>query len=117
MQPLNVFDGDALAVKETPFGRVGTLFESAGVEGAGLEVVWVSKSAEEIDPGWFSYDHADMMLVVQGQLKVEFKDHPHNDCVLRPGDCLVLPPRTQCRAYRWPRDCAEATVFVAAYPA
>jgi hypothetical protein len=31
-------------------------------------------------------------------------------------DVLVLPARERCRAYRWPRDAREATIFVAAYP-
>ena len=36
--------------------------------------------------------------------------------VLSVGDVLVLPPGLRCRAYRWPRDASQATVFVAAYP-
>ena len=58
-----------------------------------------------------------MILVVQGQLKVEFESPDQPDRVLGVGEALVLPPRMRCRAYRWPRDASQATIFVAAYPA
>jgi len=29
---------------------------------------------------------------------------------------LVLPPDTHCRAYRWPREAEEATIFFTVYP-
>ena len=29
----------------------------------------------------------------------------------------LLPAGERCRAYRWPREADDATVFVAAYPA
>ncbi|HSB39858.1 MAG TPA: hypothetical protein VLD13_12280 [Gaiellaceae bacterium] len=29
---------------------------------------------------------------------------------------LILDAGTRCRAYRWPREAPEATVFLAAYP-
>jgi hypothetical protein len=29
---------------------------------------------------------------------------------------IVLPPNTRCRAYRWPRDQREASIFLAVYP-
>jgi mannose-6-phosphate isomerase-like protein (cupin superfamily) len=106
----NVLHGEALSIRETPFGRVGTLLDDTG-----FEVVWVEKAGEAIDPVWFSSEHSDVLLVVKGQLKVEFKERAQDECLLGPGDCLTLPPRTNCRAYRWPRDAAEATVFVAAY--
>jgi ribosomal protein L16 Arg81 hydroxylase len=38
-----------------------------------------------------------------------------DDMVMAPGDLLVLPPGVRCRAYRWPRDAAQATLFLAAY--
>jgi hypothetical protein len=55
--------------------------------------------------------------VVQGQLKFEFESPGQPDRVLSAGEVLVLPAGARCRAYRWPRDAREATVFVAAYPA
>jgi len=79
-------------------------------------MVWVSKLAEPIDQNWFASDEVDLILVLQGQLKVEFESPSQPDRVLSVGDVLVLPARERCRAYRWPRDAHEATIFVAAYP-
>jgi hypothetical protein len=103
--------GQAREVRSTPFGDVGTVFS-----GQGIEMVWVSKLAEPIDQNWFSSDRVDMILVVQGQLKFEFKSPGQSDRVLSAGEVLVLPAGQRCRAYRWPRDRREATVFVAASP-
>jgi hypothetical protein len=107
----NVLRGEASQVRPTPFGDVGTVFS-----GQGIELVWVSKQAEPIDENWFCSDAVDLILVVQGQLKFEFESPRLPDRVLSPGEVLVLPAGERCRAYRWPRDAAEATVFVAAYP-
>ena len=81
-----------------------------------MEVVWVSKQGEEIDPDWFVSAQHDVLVVIQGRLKVEFESAAHNDLVLEVGDALVLPPACRCRAYRWPRESQEAAVFLAAYP-
>jgi uncharacterized protein YjlB len=108
----NVLRGQASQVRSTPFGDVGTIFS-----GHGIEMVWVSKLAEPIDPGWFSSGEIDLILVIQGQLRFEFESPSQPDRVLSVGDVLVLPAGARCRAYRWPRDASEATVFVAAYPA
>ena len=110
-QVFNVLRGEASEVRSVPFGDVGTVFS-----GQGIEMVWVSKLAEPIDQNWFSSDKVDLILVVQGQLKVEFESPSQPDRVLSVGDALVLPARERCRAYRWPRDAREATIFVAAYP-
>ncbi len=107
----NVLRREALAVRDSRYGSVGELFS-----GHGVEAVWVSKRGEEIDPGWFSQETVDLLLVVQGQLRVEFADPALAARTLVPGDLLVLPPATKCRAYRWPRDAEDATVFVAFYP-
>lgn len=69
-----------------------------------------------VDENWFSSDEVDLILVVQGQLKFEFESPGEPDRVLSVGEVLVLPAGERCRAYRWPRDAPEATVFVAAYP-
>ena len=111
-QIFNILRGEASQVRSTPFGDVGTVFS-----GPGLEMVWVSKLAEPIDEGWFSAAEVDLILVVQGQLKFEFESSGQPDCVLGVGEVLVLPAGARCRAYRWPRDSRQATVFVAAYPA
>lgn len=110
-QVFNVLLGQARHVRSTPFGEVGTIFS-----GQGIEMVWVSKRAEPIDEGWFSQETADLILVVQGQLKFEFESPDQPDRVLTAGEVLVLSAGQRCRAYRWPRDAPEATIFVAAYP-
>lgn len=111
-QVFNVLRGEASQVRSTPFGDVGTVFS-----GRGLEMVWVSKLAEPVDEDWFFSAEVDLILVVQGQLKFEFEAPGQPGRVLGVGDVLVLPAGVRCRAYRWPRDAREATVFVAAYPA
>ena len=108
---LNVLRGEASRISSGPFGAVGTVYS-----GRDMEVVWVSKLGESIDENWFSWHEADVILVVQGQLKFEFEAADQPDRVLGVGDVLTLPPHARCRAYRWPRDAREATVFVAAYP-
>ncbi len=107
----NVLRGEAEQVRSTPYGAVGSVFS-----GSGVELVWVSKQDEPIDEGWFSSDQIDLILVLQGQLRFEFEAAGRADLVLGPGDVIVLPASERCRAYRWPRDASEATVFVAAYP-
>ncbi len=104
--------GEALEITQSPYGSVGRLFT-----GEGLEAVWVKKEAEEIDPGWFVQPMVDIILVVKGQLKVEFERPDLNPRVLGVGEMLVLPANTRCRAYRWPREAKEGTIFVAVYPA
>jgi hypothetical protein len=111
LEVFNVVLGQAREIRSTPFGDVGTVFS-----GHGIEMVWVSKLAEPIDQNWFSSDRVDLILVVQGQLKFEFESPGQSDRVLSAGEVLVLPAGQRCRAYRWPRDRREATVFVAAYP-
>lgn len=107
----HILDQDALEIRRTLYGSVGRLFR-----GEGVEAVWVSKREEDIDPGWFSQSTVDLIVVLQGQLRVEFAQAELGPRVLAPGDLLLLPANTRCRAYRWPRDRKEATVFLAVYP-
>lgn len=106
-----ILQSEAAGVRSTPFGEVGMLFS-----GSGIEVAWVSKHGEEIDPDWFAPEQPDVLVVIQGCLKVEFESATHSDLLLEVGDALVLPSGCRCRAYRWPRESREATVFLAAYP-
>ena len=108
---LNVLTGEAVRTHSTAFGVVGTLFADEGIE-----LVWVSKGDEDVDPDWFCSEQVDLIVVVRGGLKFEFESSNLSDRVLGAGDVLVLPSRTRCRAYRWPRECKEATIFLAAYP-
>jgi len=111
LQVFNVLRGEAGHVRSTPFGDVGTLFS-----GRSMELVWVSKQGEPVDDSWFQMKAVDLIMVLQGQLKFEFDSADHDDRVLGVGEVLVLPPDARCRAYRWPRDASQATIFVAAYP-
>jgi hypothetical protein len=111
LQIFYVLKGEALDVWRSPTGEVGRMFR-----GAGIEAVWVSKQDEAIDPEWFSQRSVDLIVVIRGQLCVEFAEEGRDRVVLDPGDLLVLPPNTRCRGYRWPRECREATVFLAVYP-
>lgn len=103
--------GDAIETTMSPYGSVRRLFT-----GEGLELVWVRKENEEVDPDWFSQRSVDVIVMLQGGLRCEFDDPAFEKRNLVPGDVVVLPADTRCRAYRWPRDQSEATVFVAAYP-
>lgn len=47
---------------------------------------------------------------------MEFERDDLESQVLETGDMIVLPPKTRCRAYRWPRQDDKATVFLAVYP-
>lgn len=106
---LRTLEGEAAGtVRVTPYGSVGTVLDCDTTE-----VVWVSKQDEEIDPGWFCQPDTDLLCMLAGQLRVEFKADPGTAMTLRQGDVLVLPPDTACRAYRWPRDSAQAAVFLA----
>jgi hypothetical protein len=107
----NLLRAEAESVRQTPYGSVGQLFS-----GEGLEAVWVRKEAEAIDPGWFSQSSVDLLLVVAGGLRVEFEAAALAPRVLAPGDLIILPANTHCRAYRWPRESQSAAVFLAVYP-
>jgi len=111
LQVFNVLRGEANHVRSTPFGDVGTVFS-----GRSMELVWVCKQGEPVDDGWFRMKAVDLIVVVQGQLKFEFESPDHDDRVLGPGELMVLPAEARCRAYRWPRDASQATIFLAAYP-
>jgi quercetin dioxygenase-like cupin family protein len=110
-QIFNILQDEALDVTQSAYGSVGRLFT-----GEGLEAVWVKKEAEEIDPGWFVQPMVDLILVVQGQLKVEYEQPDLNPRVLAPGEMLIVPPNNRLRAYRWPRDGKQPTIFLAVYP-
>src|SRR5579864_752185 len=107
----DIFKGEAVDITDTPYGQVGTLYSDNAIE-----TVWVSKHGEAIDPGWFSSNFVDVIIVVEGQLKVEFEDDRAPERVMKCGEVLVLPARTRRRAYRWPRNASTPTVFIAAYP-
>jgi len=79
----HVLEGQALEVRPGPYGAVGTLFS-----GEGLEAVWVSKQNEAIDSDWFSQDSVDVLVVLQGQLRIEFANPDFPPCLLQLGAVL-----------------------------
>lgn len=108
---LHLLKDEALEITHSAYGSVGRLFT-----GEGIEAVWVKKQDEEIEPGWFSQPMTDLIVVIRGKLKFEWERPDILPCVLEPGDMIRLPANTRCRAYRWPREAKEATVFLAVYP-
>ncbi len=102
---------EALDVRKSTTGEVGRLFT-----GEGIEAVWVLKKGEKIDSEWFTQKSVDLIIVLQGKLKVEFKDKVFESRIMEPNDLLVLSPNTSCRAYRWPRSTKKPTIFLALYP-
>ncbi len=105
---VNVFGDLRSRTKQTPYGTVGYVHR-----GSDLEVVVVRKEGEAIDPDWYSQPTTDHILVLQGRLKVEFPRSRGR--ILHPGDLLVLPKNTRCRAYSYPRRRGSETVFLAFY--
>lgn len=108
---IRVLEAEADRVRQTPYGTVGEVHSDSRIE-----AVWVRKEHEEIEPGWFSQPEVDLLIVLQGELRVEFERPGLSARVMKPGDLLVLPGGERCRVYRWPRDRREATVFLAVYP-
>lgn len=106
-----ILERDALEIHETPYGAVGTLYS-----GDSIEAQWIAKQNEAIDPEFFTSPRVDLILVVQGHLRVEFEDPRAEAVTLGPAELLVLQPNVACRAYCWPRDAAAPTVFVAFFP-
>ena len=108
---VDLLAGEAVETWSTAFGMTGRVFSDAGIE-----AVWVSKDREEVDPSWFSQDTVDLLVVLQGLLRVEFADGAHPTTTLSPGQMLILPAGARCRAYRWPRDSETSAIFLAVYP-
>lgn len=108
---VNLLQGDADETWSTAYGTTGRVFR-----GGGIEAVWVSKEREEIDSSWFSQRTVDLLVVLQGKLRLEFDTDDVDHATLEPGQMLILPANAKCRAYRWPRHADEATIFLAVYP-
>jgi mannose-6-phosphate isomerase-like protein (cupin superfamily) len=105
-EPQSIRRHDALEITETPYGSVGLVH--AGRE---LNVWWVHKEHDEIDPEWTIFTRDDVVHVVQGALKLEIRGEP--DRILEAGDVFVIEAGSAFRGYRWPRDSADACVFLA----
>lgn len=102
----SVLEREAHEVTESAFGTVGTLHT-----GTDLNVWWVWKEREDLDPEWTIFSREDVLYVVAGTLKLEFRDV--SPVVLEAGDAFVIPAGVAFRGYRWPRDTDEPCLFVA----
>jgi hypothetical protein len=110
-QVFRLLAGDGFDVRSGRHGSTATVYRDKNIE-----AVCVTKDREEIDLDWFTQRQVDLIVQLQGQLKVEFERDELADSILEPGDLIVLPRNTRCRAYRWPRDAVHASVFFAVYP-
>ena len=97
--------GEALEVRETPYGSVGLVHE-----GAKLQAWWIRKDGEAIDPGWSEMATDDLLYVIEGTLRLELEGESPRD--LAAGECYVIPAGRRFRGYRWPRD-GKACLFLA----
>ncbi|MGA7672467.1 MAG: hypothetical protein WBW04_18735 [Nitrolancea sp.] len=108
---VDLLNGEAEETWSTAFGKTGRVYADERIE-----AVWVSKEREQIDPAWFSQDTVDLLVLLQGQLRVEFAEESHPGSIMSPGQMLILPAGGKCRAYRWPRESETPAVFLAVYP-
>jgi len=108
----DVIDREAPEIRESPYGSVGVLHV-----GRDLKAWWIWKDREEIEPTWKIFSREDFLYVIQGQLKLEFRDEPERSVVLGRGESFVIPPGAAFRGYRFPCDSEEPCLFVAVSPA
>src|SRR5262249_27389524 len=97
--------------RRTPYGSVWNVFSDHG-----LDAALVVKAGEEIDPGWFSQEAGDLLVLLRGRLGVELDGGARPSLTMRPGQLLVLEPGARCRAYSWPRSSPRPAVFLAVSP-
>ena len=109
---LNVIAREAAEVHESPYGSVGVLHE-----GPDLNAWWIWKDREEIEPDWSTLTREDFLYVVQGSLRLEFRDDPGGTLTIEAGESFVIPAGLAFRGYRWPRDSDDPCLFVAVSPA
>lgn len=108
---VDLLDSGRPGERSTPYGSVWDVFSAHG-----LEAALVVKDAEEIDPGWFSQEVVDLLVLLRGRLRVEFDGGAPPPLTMKPGQLLVLEPGVRCRAYRWPRSSPRPAVFLAVSP-
>ncbi len=104
--PQSIRRREAVEITETPYGSVGLLHT-----GRELNVWWIRKEREEIDPEWTIFTRDDVLYVVEGSVKLEIRGEPSR--ILEAGDVFVIEAGTAFRGYRWPRDSNEPCLFLA----
>jgi mannose-6-phosphate isomerase-like protein (cupin superfamily) len=108
---VNLLSGEGLTYDETPYGRVAVVASLPG-----FRVAWIYKDQEPIDPSLDVKDVDDLIVMLQGGLKLELRGDDTQDIVLGPGDAFVIPAGVPFRGYRYPREQAEPTIFLGIYP-
>ncbi len=108
---MNLLSGEGLTYSETPYGRVATVASLPG-----LRAAWIYKDQEQIDPSLDRKDVDDVIVVLQGGLKLELRGDQPQDIVLGPGDAFVIPAGVPFRGYRHPRGQVQPTIFLGIYP-
>jgi len=108
---VNLLSGEGLTYSETPYGRVAVVASLPGFRAA-----WIYKDQELIDPSLDVKQVDDLIVMLQGGLKLELRGDQPQDIVLGPGDGFVIPAKVPFRGYRYPRDQVEPTIFLGIYP-
>jgi len=108
---VNLLSGEGLTYSETPYGRVAVVASLPGFRAA-----WIYKDQEFIDPSLDVKYVDDLIVMLEGGLKLELRGDEPQDIELRPGDAFVIPAGVPFRGYRYPRDQAQPTIFLGIYP-
>ena len=107
---MNLLSGDGTNWRDSPYGRGAMVATQPG-----FEIFWIYKEQEAVDSNLITMDVDDIILVLQGGLKLELHGDDPKDPVLGPGDVFVIPAGMPFRGYRYPRDQIEPTIFIAIY--
>jgi mannose-6-phosphate isomerase-like protein (cupin superfamily) len=109
MEVVDVAGREASSVEESAYGSVGVVHS-----GDDLDVWWIWKDGEDVEPAPAVLDREDLLFVISGSLRLELEGHETR--VVGPGQAVVIPAGTPFRGYRWPRD-GEPCLFLAVAPA
>ena len=107
---MNLLSGDGINWRESQYGRGAVVATQPG-----FEIFWIHKDQEAVDPSLLTMEVDDVLIVLQGELKLELRGDEPQDIVLGPGDMFTIPARVPFRGYRYPRDQVGPTVFIAVY--
>lgn len=99
-------------VKEERDASRGVIYRVAELENTnGLMVEWVMKRHWNVEPGWYTVESDDLVIVTLGALRLDFRDSDRPSVVLQMGDCILLPSGTVCRGTAVPTT-GEPCAFV-----
>ena len=107
---MNLLSGEGITHHETPYGRVAVVASQPE-----FEVAWIYKEDEPVDPSLSTMEVDDVIVVLQGGLKLELRGEEPHDIVLGPGDVFTIPAGVPFRGYRYPREQTQPTIFLGIY--